>query len=187
MSTTRTVSAGEDAGARGRILDAAARLMTTKAPSQITGRELAKEASVNYGLVQYYFNGKNNACAEAFAQLAGRYVAKAQASGRQDWILSMGKLPEYRELWLILAHAAMDGESLEMLGWDYPLLRSHLAERMQKGDGTSPFAKEAIATAFALALGWTVFQPFIREALGLGADEVGQIDDSIVDRIQELW
>lgn len=184
---TSTPKGAADASARDRILAAAARLMTVKAPSQITGRELAEEAGVNYGLVQYYFKGKDNACAEAFRALAGQYVVKAQASGRQDWILSMGKLPEYRELWLILAHAAMDADSLELIGWDYPLLREHLAARMAETDDGDGVARESIATAFSLALGWTVFQPFISEALGLTTSEVGAIDESIVDKIQQLW
>ncbi|MFD5655869.1 TetR/AcrR family transcriptional regulator [Streptomyces hirsutus] len=192
--TPRNPSKGDgpsSSPARERILKAAARLMTVKAPSQITGRELAKAADVNYGLVHHYFGSKNNACQEAFRAFAGQYVKDAQTGARQDWILNMGRLPEYQDLWRILAHAAMDGESLDLLGWDYPLLRARLAARAaQTGhtpDGEGSLPAESIATAFSLALGWTVFQPFIKEALGLESKDLAHINDAIVRTIDELW
>src|SRR5699024_1845651 len=106
---------------------------------------------------------------EAFRRLAGQYVQGAQSREKQDWILHMDRVPEYRDLWRILAHAAMDGDSLDILGWDYPLLRARLRERMVDRDGNNgdQLPKENIAEAFCLSLGWTVFQPFIKEALGL--------------------
>ncbi|MBB3044184.1 TetR/AcrR family transcriptional regulator [Nocardioides soli] len=185
--TRLTPSGAAKPTARERILDAAAELMKHKAPSQITGRELASTAGVNYGLVHHYFGGKNGACQEAFTALAQRYVDSAQESHAQDWILSMGDLPEYADLWRILAHAAMDGESLEMLGWDYPLLRARLAARTSERGADAGETSEAIATAFSLALGWIVFQPFIKEALGLGDQQATAVGESIVRRIDELW
>lgn len=177
-----------DRTAQERILVAAARLMTIKSPSQITGRELAREADVNYGLIHHYFGGKDLACRKAFRRLAGQYVEGAQADEKQDWILHLGRLPEYADLWRILAHAAMDSESLEILGWDYPLLRARLTDHRSKRDGAdTTTSKENIAEAFCLALGWTVFQPFIKEALGLTEAKATRIGENILARIDELW
>lgn len=170
-----------------RILDAACELMTTKSASQITGRELAKKASVNYGLIHHYFGGKNNAFREAFRQLASRYVDDARSGQEHDWILNMGRLPQNADLWKVLAHAAMDQPSLEILGWDYPLIRARLQERATSDGTTMSAAKTTMSEAFCLALGWTAFRPFIQEALGLTGTDIDQVGESIVERIDTLW
>lgn len=170
-----------------RIIDAACELMTIKSPSQITGRELAKKASVNYGLIHHYFGGKNNAFREAFQQLAGQYVQDARSGGEHDWILNMGRLPQDSALWKVLAHAAMDRPSLGILGWDYPLIRARLHDRATSDGTTVAAAKTSMAEAFCLALGWTAFQPFIQEALGLEESEIEKVGESIVSRIDQLW
>lgn len=170
-----------------RILDAACELMATKSPSQITGRELAKKASVNYGLIHHYFGGKNNAFREAFRQLASVYVQDARSGREHDWILHMGRLPQNSDLWKVLAHAAMDQPSLEILGWDYPLIRARLHDRATS-DGTAlSAAKTTMSEAFCLALGWTAFRPFIEEALGLTEADTEKVGESIAGRIDALW
>lgn len=170
-----------------RILDAACELMTTKSASQITGRELAKKASVNYGLVHHYFGGKNNAFREAFRQLASRYVQDAQSGQEHDWILNMGRLPQYSDLWKVLAHSAMDQPSLEILGWDYPLMRARLQDRAASEGNSLGEAKTSMSEAFCLALGWTAFRPFIEEALALTEDDIKEVGETIVERIDALW
>ncbi|UZG60360.1 TetR/AcrR family transcriptional regulator [Rhodococcus opacus] len=175
------------ASARERILDAAITLMATKAPSQIAGREIAKQAGVNYGLIHRHFGSKNNACKEAFQRLAGDYVRQVRGGHEGDWILSMRSEPEHQDLWRILAHSAMDGDSLAILGWDYPLLRDRLAARVSTSDQDADSAQTKIATAFSLAFGWTVFQPFLVEALALAPDDFAEVDAAITRRIGELW
>lgn len=177
------------ATAQERILEAAVSLMATKAPSQIAGRELAKKADVNYGLIHRHFGSKNNACKEAFQRLAGSYVEQARRAGDRNWLLTLGLHPEYRDLWRILAHAAMDSDSLAILGWDYPLLREQLAVRttaVQRGDDAAQ-TKAALATAFSLAFGWTVFQPFLVQALELNDEDRTFVDAAITEQIQKIW
>ena len=41
----------DEPSSRTALLDAAIRLMSDRAPSTVTGRELAEEAGVNYGVV----------------------------------------------------------------------------------------------------------------------------------------
>ena len=47
---------GRSSTARYDLMDAAIRLMSRRQPSTISGRDLAAEAGVNYGLVHYYFD-----------------------------------------------------------------------------------------------------------------------------------
>ena len=41
------------------LTDAAARLLGQRSPGRISGRDLAGEAGVNYGLIHYYFGSKD--------------------------------------------------------------------------------------------------------------------------------
>ena len=44
---------------RKSLIEAAVQLMAMRSPRQISGRELAKHAGVNYGLIHHYFGSKD--------------------------------------------------------------------------------------------------------------------------------
>ena len=50
---------------RDALLEAAVNLMSRRSPSTISGRDLATEAGVNYGLVHYYFESARDLMSEA--------------------------------------------------------------------------------------------------------------------------
>ena len=52
---------------RKSLIEAAVQLMAMRSPRQISGRELAKHAGVNYGLIHHYFGSKDAVFAEAVA------------------------------------------------------------------------------------------------------------------------
>src|SRR3954465_15607142 len=58
---------------RRALLDAAKRLLPERAPSTVSGRELAAEAGVNYGLVHHYFGNKDTGFREALVGLRGQF------------------------------------------------------------------------------------------------------------------
>ncbi|GII65920.1 hypothetical protein Skr01_60050 [Sphaerisporangium krabiense] len=180
----------ENVPAPERIKEAAIRLMRVKAPSRITGRELAAEAQVNYGLVHHYFGGKNQALREAFRELARQYVDAVQTMPDHERILPNAG-PELSDVWFVLANLAMDPDSLDIVDWDYPLLRNRLAARLAaEGEGAGAareHIRQDIAVAFALALGWTVFQPFICDALELDAEARKAVDRATADMVAERW
>ena len=60
---------------RQALLDAALRLVAERPPSSISGRELAVEAGVNYGLIHHYFGSKQALLQEGLASLAGSFAA----------------------------------------------------------------------------------------------------------------
>ena len=53
---------------RRSLIDAAKALTSMRSPRQISGRELAQHAGVNYGLIHYYFGTKDNVFAQAVAE-----------------------------------------------------------------------------------------------------------------------
>src|SRR5215218_10411701 len=62
-------SAAEEA-----LLDAAERLLVDVGYSGITTRRLAEEASVNHGLVHYYFGSNENLLVRALERFTGRLI-----------------------------------------------------------------------------------------------------------------
>lgn len=60
--------------ARTALIAAAMRLLAERAPSAITGRELADEANVNYGLVHHHFGGKDGVLQAGLCELRDDFV-----------------------------------------------------------------------------------------------------------------
>jgi AcrR family transcriptional regulator len=93
---------------REALIAAAARLLGAAPPDRISGRALAEEAGVNYGLVHHYFGGKHAVLREGFTRLAEAY-----AGGPDDgsWVVtdpfSMRHRPDYLRA---LAFASLSGE-----------------------------------------------------------------------------
>ena len=93
---------------REALIAAAARLLGAAPPDRISGRALAEEAGVNYGLVHHYFGGKDAVLREGFTRLAEAY-----AGGPDDgsWVVtdpfSMRHRPDYLRA---LAFASLSGE-----------------------------------------------------------------------------
>jgi len=61
---------------REALVAAAARLLGTSAPERISGRRLAEEAGVNYGLVHHYFGGKEAVLREGFSRMSESYATE---------------------------------------------------------------------------------------------------------------
>ena len=53
---------------RRSLIDAAKALSAVRSPRQVSGRDLAQRAGVNYGLIHYYFGTKDNVFAQAVTE-----------------------------------------------------------------------------------------------------------------------
>jgi AcrR family transcriptional regulator len=65
---------------RDALIEAAITLMSRRSPSTISGRDLAAEAGVNYGLVHYYFESARDLMAEA-RRLHGDWIVENLMDG----------------------------------------------------------------------------------------------------------
>jgi AcrR family transcriptional regulator len=114
--------------AEGALLDAAERLLVEVGHAGITTRRLAEEASVNHGLVHYYFGSIEN----LLARVLERYTADLTARQRamyaaadvpfiEKWRQAMRYLVAedvaYEKIWL----------ELQALAWNRPELRERVA------------------------------------------------------------
>jgi AcrR family transcriptional regulator len=155
--------------ARQALIDAAKRLLPDRAPGAISGRELAAEADVNYGLVHHYFGGKDAALRAGLRAL------------RDDFVIAHGDVASMPLLTasdpylkaLVRWHLH-DSDAAEVDG-EFPLgaaLVAAVASRM--GSGGDHARAEAKARAIAmtsLQVCFAVFGPSLLEATGVGDHE----------------
>ncbi len=93
---------------REALVAAAARLLGDSAPGQISGRRLAEEAGVNYGLIHHYFGGKEAVLREGFSRLSESYAAEeALDTAVRVSPFSLLRRPDFVRA---IAYASLSGE-----------------------------------------------------------------------------
>ena len=109
------------------LLDAAERLLVEVGHAGITTRRLAREASVNHGLVHYYFGSVENLLVRTLERFTERLITRqrdmyaAEMPFLEKWRTAMRYLVsedvEYEKIWL----------ELQALAWNRPELHERLA------------------------------------------------------------
>jgi AcrR family transcriptional regulator len=122
VTKTAARSAAEEA-----LLDAAERLLVDVGYARITTRALAEEASVNHGLVHYYFGSNENLLVRALERFTERLIARqrdlyeAEGPFVDKWRTAMRYLlsedATYEKIWA----------ELQALAWNHPEIREQLA------------------------------------------------------------
>jgi AcrR family transcriptional regulator len=118
VGKTAARSAAEEA-----LLNAAERLLVEVGHAGVTTRRLAEEASLNHGLVHYYFGSVENVLVRTLERFTERLIARQRAMYAEDvpfiekWRTAMRYLVEedvrYEKVWL----------ELQALAWNRPELR----------------------------------------------------------------
>ncbi len=167
---------GLEVSSRTALLDAAIRLMAERPPSTVTGREVAEEAGVNYGLVHYYFETSRDLLTEARGRHGSRLVDEAMAGGTRP--IPVEQAISDREIFGFAAHVALEG------GYDdedasRPVLDAmlRLADEAHS-DGDPVHHRATVAAIVLLQLGWPVFVE--HNARGLGLDP--EVDGAMIQQ-----
>lgn len=166
-SRTRTSS-------RTALIDAAKRLLPERSPTEITGRDLAAEAGVNYGLVHHYFGGKDAALAAGLVALRDDFVAAHGDVGTLRLLSDRGE-PYLRAV--LRAH--LDRSSPPVVDGDFAvggaLVDAVKGRLMVQTDGDAVEARrEAQARTIAMVsvqLCYNLFGSALLDAAGATADE----------------
>jgi AcrR family transcriptional regulator len=111
-----------------RFLDAAERLLKEMSWSEVTVRRLATEASLNHGLVHYYFGSME----ELFVQVLERFTTRLIARQREMYGADMTFLEKWRTA---IGYLDADFDSgyqkiwyeLQAMAWNRPELRDRIA------------------------------------------------------------
>jgi AcrR family transcriptional regulator len=151
------------------LVEAAKRLLPDRAPGAISGRDLAAEADVNYGLVHHYFGGKDAAFRAGLRALRDDFVATHGDAASMS--LLTGSDPYLKALvrWHI------EGSDSVSVDGEFPIgaaLVEAVAARMNAGaDGASVEAKARAIAMISLQLCFAVFGPVLLEGTGVEGHE----------------
>lgn len=164
------------------VLDAAAQLFAERGPAATSIRDVAARSNVNHGLVFRHFGTKDRLVGAVLDHLGGRLSVLLDQDAPVAEI-ERAKDQQTR----VVARSLLDGYPAGELQTSFPNL-VRLLDRVRPRFDDDTSARLAVANAVALQLGWHLFQPFLRAALGI--DEVGDavVQASVaaaVDRIVE--
>lgn len=167
---------------RESLLDAAVELISARAMSEVTTKDIAALAGVNHGQVHHYFGSKGDLVAEA-SERDSRSFIEQRMDGGGSFPLPID--PGLRTpLWRALAHNAMTG------GWDRPnygqvLVVQRMVEARAADLGCDPKDPDVLADAavvHAYGIGWDVFQDVINFVLR----SYGGVTPEVEDRISAI-
>lgn len=137
------------------VIDAAADLFASKGPAATSIREVAARSGVNHGLVYRHFGTKESLVAAVLDALSEEYAAElSDTAGATE------------RHWRVLARAILDGYPVGHLQQRFPVVTG-LVESARRSYDDEASARLAAGHAVALALGWQLFEPFIRSAAGM--------------------
>ena len=165
---------GADA-VRRSLIDAAKALQSVRSPRQVSGRELAQHAGVNYGLIHYYFGTKDNVFAQAVCE-ATETMAQRWDEGGILPVNTSEEATSYRTL------AKLESDDSRSPISD---LVARIVAGQAQASGRSPNDEELlaeVAIATALQFGWGAFEDEIVAAL----EEFGGELHALRERVAEL-
>ncbi len=147
------------------LLEAAADLMAERGPDAISGRDIAKRAGVNYGLLHHYFGPKSVILNAALARLRADFITQYVESEDGDRLAPILELPT--RLVRAVAFAELSPSGIIERDEDFPILRRELAVMAdQLGSTTDDPDVQARAAVWAAAqLGWVLFEDLLSGAL----------------------
>jgi AcrR family transcriptional regulator len=165
---------GPDA-VRRSLIDSAKILMGIRSPRQVSGRELAQHAGVNYGLIHHYFGTKDNVFAEAVAEATQTMAARWDELGVLP-VNTSDAAASYRTF----AKLEVDDTHNTIRDLISRIVTSQAAASGRPEHDPELHAEVAIATA--LQFGWGAFEDDIVGAL----EEYGVDQDALRSRVSEL-
>ena len=169
----RTVR-GPDA-VRRSLIDAAKSLMGMRSPRQVSGRELAQHAGVNYGLIHHYFGTKDNVFAEAVAEATESMGSRWDGGGILP-VNTTDRASSYRTF----AKLEVDDAQSPVRSLINRIVAGRADATGRTTDDPELLAEVAIATA--LQFGWGAFETDIVSAL----EEFGADHDMLRERVSQL-
>jgi len=151
-----------------KLVDAAKDLMTMMSPRQVSGRELARHAGVNYGLIHHYFGSKDAVFAEAFTE-STEAMGKRWDTGGMVPVNTSDEARSYRTF----AKIEVDQDHSPITDLLHRIVGGQAAIRGCDTQDSDMLGDVAIAAA--LQFGWGAFEEEIVAALadyGVERDEL---------------
>jgi AcrR family transcriptional regulator len=190
-ATARPAKSDKPAGpdeVREAILDAAMRLMEQRAGTDVSLREIAREANVNHGLVHRYFGTRNDVLTAVFRKQSQRGATLLTQATHIDEALSrLQTEPATKTYARLLAAALLDGVEPAEIAAGHSF--RHLLELLQAVDTAPATTKDsttAVAAAVCLILGWGVFGDFITASADLKGKQAQAMTKALVKILRDI-
>lgn len=177
---------GDARGAKERLVDAAKRLLSDRAPSAITGRDLAAEAGVNYGLVYHYFGGKDGALAAGLAALHDDFLA-AHGDPTALGLLTGGD-PYFRAL----ARSQVDYPETIQYAVEFPIGPALVDAVRQRLGSDGPeeekliAAKARVIAMVSMQVCYNAFGPALLDSIGVTHRERGDVEAALASLYEAI-
>ncbi len=165
------MTGGAGGSARQAIIEAAIRLMEERPPSSISGRELADEAGVNYGLVHYYFGSREAAFRAARAHHSAWVVDEVMEGGTRP--VPVEVTSGDRSIWAVAGHMALESDEAWSGRDRVPVVEAYLGLLTADDPEGDPIHHATVVAAlYALQLGWPVFGTANARDVGLAEADI---------------
>lgn len=157
-----------------RFVQAAIGILREQSATGVSGRELARRAGANYGLIHHYFGSKEAVFDAAFVRLHERYVRDMVAEETQRLAdpFSMRSHEAFLRIWAHRELAGIAMPEIDLKGMR--LLVDNAVRRRNIARRAGPAYREAQASAYcslALQLGWVVCRRDLGSIPAIGEDE----------------
>jgi AcrR family transcriptional regulator len=193
---TRHVS-GTQNGPRGReeiidaILKATEGLLPKHNPTEISLRQIADAANVNYSLIHRYFGTKESVIMAAHERMLSKVGEQFSTVDRLEGNVGVlfkisGENVSRRTL---LARAMLDGADPHLIRHHFPIMQQ-LIELLRKNKSRTKrpteYDAETLAAFFAAsALGWFFFEPFLLASTGLDKKDKKKVHRQITEMLEK--
>jgi AcrR family transcriptional regulator len=176
---------------RQALLDAAQRLIAERGPRNVTLREIAEAAGVNFGLVYQYLGTREEVLREVYQTAARRSAVELdQIDDLADAASALMSVPR-TSIGRIMAWAMLEGDyPADVLG-PSPALE-HIARLIAGHPGGGPSAEPAdddrLLAAFLLvtAMAWRLFSPIALTSAGLDPASDPVKDEKVTEWLRQL-
>jgi len=190
-------SSGNHNSPRGRneiieaILQATEELLPKHNPSEISLRQIAEAANVNYSLIHRYFGTKESVILTAHERMLSKVGQRFSTVDRLEG--NIGKLfkmsGENVSRRTLLARAMLDGADPHLIQHHFPIMRQLielLRKKKSKTKKPSKYDPEILAAFFSgTAMGWFFFEPFLLASTGLDKENKDEVHKQISEMLEK--
>ena len=173
------------------ILRATEKLLPKHNPSEISLRQIAEAANVNYSLIHRYFGTKENVIMAVHERILSKAGEQFSTVDRIDGNVGVlfkisGENVSRRTL---LARAMLDGADPHLIRHHFAIMQQLielLRNKKLKTASPSEYDPEILAAFFAaLSLGWFFFEPFLLASTGLEEEDKDKVHNQIVTFLEK--
>lgn len=185
-----TESGGARAAVRGKLVDAASRLLREHSPDQLTTKAIAKSAGVNHGQIHHYF-GSKAALYTAVVRSGSLRPELHGSSSLEGWdasVLPAPIDPDIHPGWQVFAYLMINDQWKQSEGTPSTNVLDLLHQRAAETGEQTPTMESAATTAATVSLqaGWWVFAETIIQSLRHFSADVSALPEAVANRSTRL-